>query len=46
MSMTLDFDTAALEAYLTTEFGGAPTRLERINGGQSNPTYYLSLIHI
>ena len=40
--MTLDFDTAALEAYLATEFGGAPTRLERINGGQSNPTYYLT----
>ena len=40
--MNPDFDIAALESYLTTEFGGAPTTLERISGGQSNPTYYLT----
>jgi len=41
--MQPDFDTAALEGYLTTEFGGAPMALERISGGQSNPTYFLTL---
>jgi len=40
--MEPDFDKAPLEAFLATEFGGAPMTLERINGGQSNPTYYLS----
>ncbi len=40
--MQNDFDIAALESYLATEFGGAPLSLQRISGGQSNPTYFLT----
>jgi aminoglycoside phosphotransferase (APT) family kinase protein len=37
-----DFDVARLEAFLERQFGKAePMRLERIGGGQSNPTFFL-----
>lgn len=39
--MTPDFDPAPLMAHLTALYGPAPMRLERIMGGQSNPTYFL-----
>ncbi len=39
--MQADFDTVALEGFLANEFGDAPMTLERISGGQSNPTYFL-----
>lgn len=43
MTGTADFDPAALEDFLTQHFGGAaPFTLERIAGGQSNPTYFVS----
>lgn len=34
-----DFDPGRLAAYLGERFGPGPLRLERIPGGQSNPTY-------
>ena len=39
----VDFDPAALQAFLMKTFGGAdgPLRLNRISGGQSNPTYFV-----
>jgi aminoglycoside phosphotransferase (APT) family kinase protein len=39
-----DFDPARLQAYLTARLPGlaGEMRLERIGGGQSNPTYFLS----
>lgn len=38
-----DFDPARLEAFLAARFGdAAPLGLERIAGGQSNPTYYVT----
>ena len=38
----VDFDSARLKAYLKAEFGyNASLALERIGGGQSNPTYCL-----
>ena len=39
----LDFDARQLGAYLTSTFGPdrGTYRLERISGGQSNPTYFL-----
>jgi len=38
----LDFDPARLKLWLHAEFGAAaPFKLERIGGGQSNPTYFL-----
>ena len=39
----LDFDAARLAAYLTAKLGpsGESYQLERISGGQSNPTYFL-----
>lgn len=38
--MTADFEPAALGRYLDARFGAAPLALERISGGQSNPTYF------
>jgi aminoglycoside phosphotransferase (APT) family kinase protein len=37
----LDFDRSALEGFLVSRFGAGPTLLERIGGGQSNPTYFV-----
>jgi aminoglycoside phosphotransferase (APT) family kinase protein len=39
-----DFDISALERYLTLTIDGfyGPIRLERISGGQSNPTYFVT----
>jgi len=38
-----DFDPARLKAWLQAEFGAAePVHLERIGGGQSNPTYFVT----
>lgn len=37
----IDFDPAALSSYLTARFGAAMLSLERISGGQSNPTYFV-----
>ncbi len=39
--MKTDFDPAALEAFLAERFGRGEMRLERIGGGQSNPTYFV-----
>lgn len=36
-----DFDPARLEGFLATRFGPGTMALERIGGGQSNPTYRL-----
>jgi len=36
-----DFDPSALELFLKSRFGEAPMALERIGGGQSNPTYFV-----
>ncbi|MDP3258211.1 MAG: phosphotransferase family protein [Bosea sp. (in: a-proteobacteria)] len=41
----LDFDAARLDVYLRSALPGraaGPMRLERISGGQSNPTFFLS----
>ncbi|MDP2119281.1 MAG: phosphotransferase family protein [Hoeflea sp.] len=38
----VDFEVPALEAYLSTRFGAAALSLERISGGQSNPTYFVT----
>lgn len=38
--MTPDFDPARLAAHLTALYGPDQMRLERISGGQSNPTYF------
>lgn len=40
-AVTTDFDPAALEDFLAERFGKGQTRLERIGGGQSNPTYFV-----
>ena len=40
-TMRPDFDPAALEAFLSDRFGRDEMRLERIGGGQSNPTYFV-----
>ena len=42
---TLDFDPGPLVDFLRTELGapGAPVAFHRISGGQSNPTYKVSL---
>ncbi len=37
-----DFDPAALHGFLNTAFGTAALSLERIGGGQSNPTYFVT----
>jgi aminoglycoside phosphotransferase (APT) family kinase protein len=36
-----DFDPAALQRFLDGRFGARPMRIERIGGGQSNPTYFV-----
>jgi aminoglycoside phosphotransferase (APT) family kinase protein len=43
-SPALEFDAARLQAYLQQEVPGlaGPMRLERIGGGQSNPTFFVS----
>jgi aminoglycoside phosphotransferase (APT) family kinase protein len=38
----VDFDIRALEQFLAVQFGQARLRLERISGGQSNPTYFVT----
>ncbi|MCB1338104.1 MAG: phosphotransferase family protein [Maritimibacter sp.] len=45
VSGTLDFDLAALVPFLRTALSApaAPCAIERISGGQSNPTYVLTL---
>ncbi len=40
--MTPDFEPAALAAYLDARFDAAGMALERVAGGQSNPTYFVS----
>ncbi len=37
-----DFDLPRLEAYLARQFGTAQLHLERVAGGQSNPTYFVT----
>lgn len=37
-----DFDPAALRAFLAEAFGTGEMNLERIGGGQSNPTYFVN----
>ncbi|MHA6646030.1 phosphotransferase family protein [Mesorhizobium sp. A623] len=39
--INVDFDPAALQRFLKGHFGYAEMRLERIGGGQSNPTYFV-----
>jgi aminoglycoside phosphotransferase (APT) family kinase protein len=42
----LDFDAAVLEAFLGRELGegqSASLKLERVAGGQSNPTFFVTL---
>ncbi len=41
MSQGADFDPGALERFLAGRFGAAVTRIERISGGQSNPSYFV-----
>ena len=36
-----DFDRSALDDYLARHFGSGEAALERIGGGQSNPTYFV-----
>ncbi|MGE6743583.1 phosphotransferase family protein [Allorhizobium pseudoryzae] len=47
MSSGLEFDQEPLRAFLANEFGGqgAGFSLERISGGQSNPTFFLNYGH-
>lgn len=40
--MTPDFDPGRLSHWLDARFGTAPLTLERISGGQSNPTYFVT----
>ena len=37
----IDFDPAALADILQARFGAGDLKLERIGGGQSNPTYFV-----
>lgn len=39
--MEADFDPARLQEFLDARFGRAPVTLQRISGGQSNPTYFV-----
>lgn len=41
---SLDFDRSSLERFLREHFGAwsEPLKIERISGGQSNPTYFLT----
>ncbi|MBC7282191.1 phosphotransferase family protein [Hoeflea sp.] len=38
----VDFEVSALETYLAARFGAAALSLQRISGGQSNPTYFVT----
>src|SRR6478752_2648897 len=40
-SGNLDFDPAALAGFLQERFGAGKLAIERIGGGQSNPTYFV-----
>lgn len=40
--MAADWDTAALKSLLDGEFGRAALDLQRISGGQSNPTWFVT----
>ncbi|WP_121634550.1 phosphotransferase family protein [Tropicibacter alexandrii] len=40
--MSLDFDAARLDGFLAGQFGRAPMQIDRIAGGQSNPTYFVT----
>lgn len=40
-SGNLDFDPAALAGFLQERFGAGELAIERIGGGQSNPTYFV-----
>lgn len=40
--MDADFDPARLERFLRDQFGDGGLELERISGGQSNPTYFVT----
>ena len=40
--MSPDFDPNLLQGFLDQTFGAAPVALERISGGQSNPTYFVT----
>jgi aminoglycoside phosphotransferase (APT) family kinase protein len=40
--MTPDFDPDRLTRWLDARFGAAPVTLERITGGQSNPTFFVT----
>jgi len=42
---TCDFDASRLREFLSDRFGPSPLRVERISGGQSNPTYVLTHGH-
>ncbi|MDO6966048.1 phosphotransferase family protein [Rhizobium alvei] len=43
MSPSLDFDVGALRAFLDDQFGSSRyLEIERISGGQSNPTYFVT----
>ncbi|GAA4132782.1 phosphotransferase family protein [Aminobacter aganoensis] len=41
VQVNADFDPAALASFLTERFGKGKMTLERIGGGQSNPTYFV-----
>lgn len=41
MTHAADFEPGALEAFIDARFGVAETRIERIGGGQSNPSYFV-----
>lgn len=41
MSLDADFEPSALASFLAERFGPAETSLERIGGGQSNPSYFV-----
>ena len=41
--MSLDFDASALDAVLRARFGAPLLDIERISGGQSNPTYFVTV---
>jgi len=40
--MSLDFETAALDAFVRERFSVPLLNVERIGGGQSNPTYFVT----
>jgi len=40
--MEIDFDSKRLTEFLVGHFGRGETTLQRISGGQSNPTYFVS----